>query len=675
MSDEARPRTIALVGPYLSGKTALLESILFATEAINRKGNTKEGNTVGDASAEARERQMGVELNVASTTFLDDTFHFLDTPGSVEFAQETFDAVLGSDLVVVVSEPDIERAKAVAPLIKFVEERGIPSLFFINKIDKLEGPVTAIVDALQEASGRALVLRQLPIVDSDSISGYVDLASGRGYSYKPNEASEGIDPPAVMADEIKDARFAMLEKMADFDDSLMEKLLEDDDPSNDDVFSNIAKMVAAGNIAPVMLGAAEFDHGVRRLLKALRHDTPAADITATRLGLDPSAEEAVCQVLKTYNLPQIGKLSMVRIFQGQLAEGAQLNGTRPSGLFDMMGQQTKKRPDAAMGDVVALGRMDDIDIGDTLAASGNAEPLPKADVLEPVYGLAIAAANRNDEVKLSGALSKLMEEDPSYVVEHNQDTHEMVLHGQGEIHLRVAIARLQNKSAVEVQTARPKIPYKEAIQKSVQQHGRFKRQTGGHGQFGDVHVEIKPLPRGSGFQFEDKIVGGVIPKTYIPAVQAGVREFLAKGPLGYPVVDISVKLYDGSHHAVDSSEIAFKTAGRIAMSEGMPKCSPVLLEPILAVEIYVPSDYTAKINQLISGRRGQILGFEAREGWPGWDVVSAQIPHSEMLDLIVELRSLTQGVGTYSASFDHLQELTGRLADQVLAEAQAEAAE
>ncbi len=675
MSDEARPRTIALVGPYLSGKTTLLESILFATDATNRKGSAKEGNTVGDASTEARERQMGVELNVASTTFMGDRFHFLDTPGSVEFSQETFDAVLGADLVVVVCEPDIERAKALAPLIKFVEERELPSLFFINKIDKLEGPVTALVDALQEASGRALALRQLPIVDGEAISGYVDLASGRGYSYKPNQASAEIDPPAAMVDEINNARFAMLEKMADFDDGLMEKLLEDDNPSNDDIFGNISKMVAAGSIAPVMLGAAELDHGVQRLLKALRHDTPTADVTATRLGLDPAGKDAIGQVLKTYNLSQIGKLSLVRIFQGQLAEGVQLNGTRPSGLFDMMGQQTKKRPNAAMGDVVALGRMDDVAIGDTLSTGSDPDPLPKAAVLEPVYGLAIAAANRNDEVKLSGALSKLIEEDPSYLVEHNQDTREMVLRGQGEIHLRVAIARLQNKSAVEVRTARPKIPYKEAIQKSVQQHGRYKRQTGGHGQFGDVHLDIRPLPRGSGFQFEDKIAGGVIPKTYIPAVAAGVKEYLAKGPLGYQVVDISVTLYDGSHHAVDSSEIAFKTAGRIAMAEALPKCNPVLLEPILGVEIYIPSDYTAKINQLISGRRGQILGFEGREGWPGWDVVTARIPHAQMLDMIVELRSLTQGVGTYTASFDHLQELTGRLADQVLAEAQAEAAE
>ena len=286
MSDAARPRTIALVGPYLSGKTAVLESILFTTGALNRKGSAKEGNTVGDASAEARERQMGVELNVASAAFMGDSFHFLDAPGSVEFSQEAFDAVLGADLVVVVCEPDIERARAVAPVIKLVEQRGLPSLFFINKIDRLQGPVAAVVEALQEASGRALALRQLPIVDGETVAGYVDLASGRGYRYQPHEASAGIDPPAAMAEEIENARFAMLEKMADFDDGLMETLLEDDDPSSDDVFGNLSRMVAAGDIAPVMLGAAELDHGVQRLLKALRHDAPTADATAARLGLD-----------------------------------------------------------------------------------------------------------------------------------------------------------------------------------------------------------------------------------------------------------------------------------------------------------------------------------------------------------------------------------------------------
>jgi elongation factor G len=286
-----------------------------------------------------------------------------------------------------------------------------------------------------------------------------------------------------------------------------------------------------------------------------------------------------------------------------------------------------------------------------------------------VFSFAIEAADRNDEVKLSTAMAKLSDEDPALSFVQNPDTNELVVWGQGDIHLKVAFDRLRSKYGVEVVPHRPKVPYKEAIRGSAKQHSRFKRQSGGHGQFGDVHVEIKPLPRGSGFEFHDKIVGGAIPRQYIPAVEAGVREYLNKGPLGFPVVDVSVTLYDGQFHAVDSSEQAFKTAGRIAMSEALPECQPVLLEPICSVEITVPNEHTAKVNNLISGRRGQILGFEARTDWEGWDMVSAHMPQSEIHDLIVELRSLTQGVGSYTFRYDHLQELTGRLADQVLSQA------
>jgi len=260
----------------------------------------------------------------------------------------------------------------------------------------------------------------------------------------------------------------------------------------------------------------------------------------------------------------------------------------------------------------------------------------------------------------------LLEEDPSLTFEHDDDANQWLFLGQGEMHLRLAVERLANKYSLNVATTKPRVPYKEAITKSVSQHARFKRQTGGHGQFGDVHVDIKPLPRGTGFEFTNSIVGGAIPKQYIPAVEAGVKEFLVKGPLGFPVVDVAVVLTDGGFHAVDSSEMAFKTAGTMAMREGLSKCHPVLLEPILQVEIAVPSEATAKVNATISTRRGQILGFDTREGWRGWDVVTSNMPQSEIHDLIIELRSLSAGVGTYSWTFDHLQELTGRLADQVI---------
>jgi len=321
---------------------------------------------------------------------------------------------------------------------------------------------------------------------------------------------------------------------------------------------------------------------------------------------------------------------------------------------------------------VALGRMDAVKTGDLLSESAprtNAGwPAPRT----PLYSFAIEAERREDDVKLTGAIAKLNEEDPSLTMEQNADTHELLVWGQGDIHLQIAVDRLRNKYNLPASIQTPQVAYKETIRKPVSQHARFKRQSGGHGQFGDVHIDIKPLPRGTGFEFSNSVVGGAVPKQYIPSVETGVKEFTRRGPLGFPVVDLSVTLTDGQSHAVDSSDQAFKTAGRLAMSEGLPKCGPVLLEPIFLVKLLVPSDFTAKVHGMISGRRGQILGFEPKEGWAGWDEVNAHMPQSEIHDLIVELRSLTLGVGTFQREFDHLQELTGRLADQVV-EARTEA--
>jgi elongation factor G len=335
----------------------------------------------------------------------------------------------------------------------------------------------------------------------------------------------------------------------------------------------------------------------------------------------------------------------------------------------LMVAQDNKRGAAKAGDVVALGKLDHVRTGDTLTAA----KAPHAALCEivanaPVLSTAVAAADRKDDVKLGQSLLRLGEEDPSLTIIHNPDTHEVVLSGQGEMHLRVALERLKRKYGVDASSKPRQLPYKETIRKGVENvRGRHKKQSGGHGQFGDVVIDIKPLPRGSGFQFSDTITGGVVPKQFIPSVEIGVHDFLQKGPLGgFPVVDVSVTLTDGSYHAVDSSDMAFRQAGRIGMQEGMPKCNPVLLEPVMEVEIAIPSEATARVNGMIPQRRGQILGFDARDGWPGWDVVRAQIPESEMADLIVELRSATAGVGTYTAKFHHLAELTGRLADNVL---------
>jgi len=667
----AAPRCAAIVGPYLTGKTTLLESLLFATGAINRKGSAREGNTVGDSAAEARARKMSVEISTASTEFLGERWSFLDCPGSVELAQEAQSALMVADAAIVVCEPETAKALMLAPLFKFLDDRKIPHLLFVNKIDTASYRVREVLAALQTVSSRPLVLREVPLRSAkggaEAVTGYVDLVSERAYNYRPGQASDLVKLPEEAVSREQEARREMLESLADFDDKLLEQLLEDAVPSRDEIYRQLTKDLAADLIVPVFFGSAEQDNGIRRLLKALRHEVPGPEATAARLGLSAEPGEAVAQVFKTYHLPHTGKLSLVRALSGKLTDGMSLSGTRVGGIARLKGHEMSKLASAGFGEVVALARMEDVATGRLLSASGKAslaEPWPPA--AAPLFSLALAVENRNDEVKLTAALAKLCEEDPSLSVVHEAETHELVLWGQGEIHLQIAADRLRLKYNLPVKTHRPQVKYKETIRKGVNQHARFKRQSGGHGQFGDVHVTISPQPRGAGFTFIDEVVGGAIPRQFIPSVEDGVREYLARGPLGFPVVDLSVTLTDGQYHTVDSSDMAFKTAGRMAMSEGMPKCDPVLLEPIYQVNIAIPNDFTARVHGLISGRRGQIQGFSAKEGWAGWDEVQALLPQAELHDLIIELRSLTLGVGTFEWKFDHLQELTGRLADKIV---------
>jgi elongation factor G len=661
---------VALVGPYGSGKTTLLESILAITGAVQRKGSVPLGNTVGDFSAEARARQMSVEVNCATTKYLDETITFLDCPGSIEFLQDTLNVLPGVDAVVVVCEPDPSKMQMLKPYLKRLADLAIPHFIFVNKIDKADGSLRDLLTQLQEASDKPLLLRQLPIWEKGVVTGFVDLALERAYVYREHDESKIIELVGDIKEEEKQARFSMLEKLADYDEHLMEELLSDVEPPRDEIFGDLSKELAEGLVVPALLGSAEKDNGIRRLLKALRHEVPEASVTARRNGIE-AGSDAVLQIVKTYNGAH-GKLSLARILAGTLKDGAVLHArdgrdARVAGIFSLKGEAQTKLAEVKAGDTVALGRLEAVVTGDTLSTAKTALPRIEIEQLVPVYGLAIETTDRKDEVKLTSAIHKIQEEDPSLHFRQNAELQEMALAGQGEIHLKVAAEKLASKYGLKITTHQPKIPYKETIKKAAKQHGRHKRQSGGHGQFGDVHIEIKPLPRGTGFVFEDQVKGGVVPRQFIPSVEKGVIEFLKQGPLGFPVVDVGVALFDGSYHTVDSSDAAFQTAARIAMTEGMPNCAPVLLEPIMRVRIHVPNDATSKVNQVVSGRRGQLMGFDARPGWSGWDTVEAQMPLSELHNLIIELRSLTQGVGTFEMEFDHLAELTGRLAEQVVA--------
>jgi len=663
-------RCIALVGPYLSGKTTLLESILARCGTITRQGRVADKNTVGDGSAEARDHGMSVEVNVADVQFLDDAFTFIDCPGSIEFQSEAAAVLSVCDAAVVVCEPDPKRVPALQLILKQLEDRGVPHFLFLNKIDSFDTRVRDLLPILQPASRKPFVLRQIPIWENGVATGFVDLALERAFVYREHAPSEVVDIPSTMLEREKEARFHMLEQLADYDDELMEQLLSDLQPPRDKVFDDLAQELRDGLICPVLLGSAENGNGIARLLKALRHEAPFVGQTVKRLRLENAKSAA--GVIKTFYSPHGGKMSVSRVLAGEFGDSITVMGAqteeRIAGIFSLQGQEAKKRGTALAGDTVAFGRLEAIRTGETLTTEkGGIMQIKGPERSRPVYGVAIELKDRKDEVKLSSALAKLIDEDPSLILEHAQDTHQVVLWGQGEMHLRVALERLKRKYAIDAVTKPRQVPYKETIRKSIEIRGRHKKQSGGHGQFGDVVLAIKPLPRGSGFQFEESITGGVVPRQFIPSVEIGVKDYLVRGPFGFPVVDVAVTLTDGSYHSVDSSDMAFRQAGRLAMSEGMPKCNPVLLEPVMVVEIAVPSEATSRINAMIAQRRGQILGFDARPGWPGWDVVNARLPETEIGDLIVELRSATAGVGTFTATFDHLAEITGKLADQVIA--------
>jgi elongation factor G len=671
-------RNVALVGAYSSGKTTLLESILSVTGAITRKGSVDEGNTLGDSSPEARAHAMTVDLNAASTEYGGIYFTFLDCPGSVELQQETNHALMGVDAAIVVCEADPNKVLTLSPLLQFLDQWEIPHLIWLNKLDRANGTFAEVLAALRQVSSRPVIAQQYPIRQNHDLVGFIDLVTEQAFHYHPGAPADPVAlPPSLQAEE-QAARTEMLETLADYDDHLLEELLEDIAPPEDEIVRDLRMELGADLIVPVFLGVALADYGVRPLLDALVKETPDPHTTAEKRDI-VATDVTLAQVLKTYYTPQGGKLSLVRIWSGTLRDGDSLNGdsgtehfaNRMGGLYDLMGTQQTSLSQAEAGRIVAIARLESAQTGDTLTAGGTAPPLPKAPATDPVYALAITPEKRSDEVKLSAALTKLLEEDPSLRWEQHGGTHEVILWGQGEVHLTLAIDRLRRKYNLPMATHLPQVPYKETIRQAKEAvHGRYKHQSGGHGQFGDVYLSIKPLPRGGGFIFSDTIVGGVVPKQYIPSVETGVREYLDQGPLGYPVVDVAVTLTNGSYHSVDSSDNAFKQAARIAMQEGMVACGPTLLEPITLVEISVPSLYTSNVLKLLPGRRGQILGYQGKNDWLGWDVVTGYLPQAEMQTMILELRSLTLGVGFFKWTYDHLEPVPDKLTEQILAQTQ-----
>ena len=658
-------RVIALVGPAGAGKTSLAEAMLFAAGTVDRLGSTANGSSIGDSSPESRQRGGSTELNLLNFDYLGDSFAILDCPGSVGFSADGAKALAIADVAIVVVDPDPARAPLAAPALRALDEFGIPHLIFVNRIDQAHGRVRDLLSALQPMSVSPLIARQIPIWDGEKISGFVDLALERAFKYRAGKESERIEIPSDLQSREIEARTHMLEQLADHDDELLEQLLMDQAPAPEKVFQDLARETGESLGVSVLFGSASSSWGVRRLLKALRHEVPDPKAAADRLEVaDPALY--VFKVLHG----SIGRLALARVLGGKIAEGSDLKSqggdhARAGSMFKVQGEKTQKVAEARDGDVVAIAKVDSVKSGEWLG-SGTLPPPVAVDYPARNCAIAIEPADRKDDVKLSGALQRLQEEDSALVVEHDEANHEIRLRGVNDEHLNTVLARLKRRYGVEVRSHTPAVGYRESIRKPVRQHGRHKKQSGGHGQFGDVIIEIRPLSRGDGFQFEEKIHGGSVPRQWIPAVEDGVREAMRKGPLGFEVVDVAVSLVDGSYHTVDSSELAFRLAGRIAMHEALTAAGPHLLEPMHKIGVVCPSSATSRITSAIAGRRGQMLGMAPRDGWTGWDRIDALIPESDLAGLEAELRSQSQGLATYEAEFDHLAELNGPLAEKVI---------
>ena len=668
-------RAVALVGPAGTGKTSLAEALLFASGQISRQGTVEAGTTVGDASPEARARRGSTEVNLMHFNYMGDRFALIDVPGGAGFAADGLAALQSADLALVVIDPVAERAALAEPILRQLDALGLPHAIFVNKIENARsGAVRDLIGELQPLSGEPLALRQIPNREGDHVTGYVDLALERAYRYRPGRESERVEIPGDVAVREREDRTHLLETLADFDDDLLEALLMDEVPETAAIMADLAADTADASVVPVMLGSALTGGGVHRLLKLLRHETPSPDLAAKRIGVD----NAALHVFKIANGGAMGRLTLGRMLGSGLNEGDELavggEASRTGSIFFIQGDKAAKQPAAAPGDIVALAKVEAASCGALLARAGASDS--SALLIEyPARNAAVAITTRDrrDDVKLSTALHRMCEEDPALEWTQDDATHETVLRGVNEDHLHVVLGRLERRYGVAVDAHAPRIAYRESIRRKAIQRGRHKKQSGGHGQYGDVIIEVRPLERGAGFVFEERISGGVVPRQWIPAVEMGVRDAMEKGPLGFPVVDVAVTLTDGSYHSVDSSELAFRIAGRIAMNEALGQASPYLLEPVCKVVVDAPHGCGSKASSLLSSRRGQILGLAPHPSWGRWERVEALLPEASLQGLDAELRSMSQGLATYIAEFDHLAELNGKQADQVV-KAQAELA-
>jgi elongation factor G len=679
-----RIRNVALIGHSSSGKTSLAEALLFNTGAITRLGKVDDGNTVSDFDPEEQRRKISISTSVIPCEWNGYKINLLDTPGYIDFVGEVKGALRVADVAVILVDAVAGIEVGTELVWQYCDELNLPRMIYINKMDRENADYDRVLDQLREHYGKKIAALQVPIGKEAAFKGEVNVVSRKAFFGK-----EVGEIPADLQDTVEERRAQLVEIAAESDDKLIEKYFETGELSEEEIRVGLEHGVAGGTLVPVLCGSATQNIGVDYLLKFFADYTPspvempaqmATNLATGKEEKLPDDENGplAAFVWKTQADPYVGKLTYFRVYSGAMVSDSRVNNSRTGQeerigqLYVLRGKEQLPIKHIYAGDIGAVAKLGDTSTNDTLCDKGHPLELKKILYPNPVYSVALTPKTKTDLDKMSGALQKLVDEDPTLRVYREPDTGESIMAGMGDSHVSVAVQRLKQKFGVELLTSEPKIPYKETITKKVEVQGRHKKQTGGRGQFGDTWVRFEPLPRGSGFEFAEEIFGGSVPNQYIPAVEKGMREILQRGVLaGFPTTDFRAVLYDGSYHPVDSSEMAFKLAAHKAFKQGIPQANPVLLEPIMNMEITVPENFMGDIIGDLNTKRARVLGMDQKSGW---SVITAQAPLAEIARYATDLRSMTQGRGYFTMSFDHYDIVPSHIASTIIEKARKERA-
>ncbi|MBQ9358788.1 MAG: elongation factor G [Abditibacteriota bacterium] len=657
-------RNIALAGHGGTGKTSLIEAMLNTAGVTSRLGKVDDGNTVSDYDVDEISRKMSLYTSVCPLEWKNTKINLVDTPGFADFIGDVIGAMSAVETALIVVDGSGTVEVGTDNAWEKATEAGISKVFFINKRDKENMSWTHTVEALREAYGHEVTPVYVPIGKEADFTGVVDLLNQKAYKYdSAKKAAEEIDIPADMADQVEGLREQLIENIAEVDDELTEKYLEEMTLSEEDIVFGFRKGICEGKFYPVLVGSAATNVGVVTLLDFIATYCPA-----------PKVEEGglKARVFKTLADPYVGKLTYFKVISGTFAGDSRVYDVntekeeRVGQVYQVLGKTQTGVAEITTGDIGAVAKLASVQTGDTLGEKGT-EKLEDLNFPEPVYALAVLAANKAAEDKMGPAFAKLMEEDPTFKTYRNIETGQSIVASLGDVHLGITMDKLKRKFGVEVTTEKPKVAYRETITKTAEAQGKHKKQTGGSGQYGDCTIRMEPLPRGEGYEFVDAIVGGAIPRQYIPAVDKGIQEAMTKGiQAGCQCVDIKITCFDGSYHPVDSKDIAFQMAGKIAFKAAAEKAKPVILEPIMKVRITVPSDCMGDVIGDLNTKRGRVAGMDDAGG--GKQIINATVPQKEMLNYCIELRSLSKGRGKFTSEFDHYEEAPMNVTQEIIAE-------